>query len=271
MNIILIHQDEIQNHIFSFSKNDARFQHIQKVLKLSEKAQFKAGIINGKKGLARITCFSAEMLTARFETYDAPLPPPEVKLILGFPRPIQLRRIIRDITCLGIDSLYLTGTALGEKSYLSADIATDEALYRLLLDGCAQAGQTYVPAVYKAHSVRQLLSVYGVSMQIAGAKALVDLYTPFYASQVCSSPQQNAFEPSHTPPRFAPLTALPWQQGTPLWLAIGSERGWTDEERVLFLENGFAPYGMGSRILRTETAAAAALAVSLAQAGYWEL
>ena len=269
MNIILVSQDEIQNHTFSFSKNDARFQHIQNVLKLSERAQFKAGIINGTKGLACITGFSSEMLTARFETYEDTLPPPEVKLILGFPRPIQLRRIIRDITCLGIDSLYLTGTALGEKSYLSADIAADEALYRLFLDGCAQAGQTYVPAVYKAYSVRHLLSVYGKSMQTAGSKALVDLYTPFYASQVCSSP--NSLEQPGIPPRFAPLTALPWKRGTALWLAIGNERGWTDEERALFLENGFAPYGMGSRILRTETAAAAALAVSLAQAGYWEL
>ena len=271
MNIILVSQDEIQNHTFSFSKNDARFQHIRNVLKLSEKAQFKAGIVNGKKGLARITCFSSEALTACFETYEDSLPPPEVKLILGFPRPIQLRRIIRDITCLGIDSLYLTGTALGEKSYANADIAADDALYRLLLDGCAQAGQTSVPAVYKAYSVRHLLGVYGKSMQTAGTKALVDLYVPFYALQAGSCPLQNTSEPLHMLPRFAPLTALAWKRGTPLWLAIGSERGWTDEERALFLEHGFAPYGMGSRILRTETAAAAALAVSLAQAGYWEL
>jgi 16S rRNA U1498 N3-methylase RsmE len=37
-------------------------------------------------------------------------------------------------------------------------------------------------------------------------------------------------------------------------LAIGPERGWSERERGLFRDRGFAAFGLGPRILRTETA-----------------
>ena len=45
--------------------------------------------------------------------------------------------------------------------------------------------------------------------------------------------------------------------------AIGSERGWTANERKLFRERGFTLCGMGERVLRTETAATTAVAIIL--------
>jgi RsmE family RNA methyltransferase len=49
--------------------------------------------------------------------------------------------------------------------------------------------------------------------------------------------------------------------------AIGSERGWTDKERILLEENGFIRWGMGERIMRTETAATVSASIILAQLG----
>jgi 16S rRNA (uracil1498-N3)-methyltransferase len=43
-------------------------------------------------------------------------------------------------------------------------------------------------------------------------------------------------------------------------LAIGPEGGWTDPERTSALAAGFSEASLGSLILRTETAVAAALA-----------
>ena len=43
-----------------------------------------------------------------------------------------------------------------------------------------------------------------------------------------------------------------------IYAAIGSERGWTDNERELFEKEGFAPCSLGERVLRTETAATVA-------------
>jgi len=51
----------------------------------------------------------------------------------------------------------------------------------------------------------------------------------------------------------------------PVRLAIGPEGGWTSEERALFRERGWQAATLGATILRAETAAIAALAISAAE------
>ncbi len=48
----------------------------------------------------------------------------------------------------------------------------------------------------------------------------------------------------------------------PVAILVGPEGGWTDEERAQAWQAGWTPVSMGSRILRAETAAIAALAVA---------
>ncbi|MFO7781366.1 MAG: RsmE family RNA methyltransferase, partial [Spirochaetia bacterium] len=50
-------------------------------------------------------------------------------------------------------------------------------------------------------------------------------------------------------------------------IAVGSERGWADRERDVLRENGFQTVRLGERILRTETAAIAAVTVTLRELG----
>lgn len=264
MNIILLRQEELSGGNFSFAKTDERFLHIKKVLKLGVGAVFKAGIIDGEKGTAEITSFSDELLTARFTVSekadggadDSVLPP--IKLILGFPRPIQLRRILRDVAGLGIEALYLTGTELGEKSYLQADIAAETEIERLLIDGCSQAGDTHIPKVYRAYSVRHFFDRYGDDIRPDHLRAVLDV--PFQIEQgdtLCA-------------PAMYPLPQLQWDGKQTLWLAVGNERGWSLNERLLFAKKQFTAYTMGRRILRTETAVTSAVAVCLANSGAWD-
>jgi 16S rRNA (uracil1498-N3)-methyltransferase len=53
-------------------------------------------------------------------------------------------------------------------------------------------------------------------------------------------------------------------------LAVGPEGGWTKEETALALHCGFTPITLGSRILRAETAAVAALSVLQSRLGELE-
>ena len=269
MNIILLRQEELSDGNFSFAKTDERFLHIKKVLKFGVGAVFKAGIIDGEKGTAEITSFSDELLTARFTVADkagggddvSALPP--IRLILGFPRPIQLRRILRDVAGLGIEALYLTGTELGEKSYLKADIAAETEIERLLIDGCSQAGDTHIPKVYRAYSVRHFFDRYGDDIRPDHLRAVLDV--PFQIEQA-DSEQGGAL----CIPAMYPLPQLQWDGKQTLWLAVGNERGWSLNERLLFAKKQFTAYTMGRRILRTETAVTSAVAVCLALSGAWD-
>jgi RsmE family RNA methyltransferase len=49
--------------------------------------------------------------------------------------------------------------------------------------------------------------------------------------------------------------------GAPAVLAVGPERGWTGSEREVLKNAGFRLVDLGSRVLRTETAVVAGLAI----------
>lgn len=51
----------------------------------------------------------------------------------------------------------------------------------------------------------------------------------------------------------------------PIWLALGPQGGWAPEEVELFRQNGWKMASLGSTILRAETAAIAAVAITLSE------
>jgi 16S rRNA (uracil1498-N3)-methyltransferase len=54
------------------------------------------------------------------------------------------------------------------------------------------------------------------------------------------------------------------QSGQPIILAVGPEGGWTEAEKASFTQAGFEPVSIGQRILRSETAAIAAMSAIVA-------
>ena len=252
--------DKSINNCFVFYKKDERYLHIKKVLHLKEGDVFKAGIINGKIGEALISHLSEEKIVFSFcpntpdknlDNTDAgkienkPLPLPPIKIILGFPRPIQLRRILRDAASLGFAEIVLCGTELGERSYLKSNLSSPEEIKKYLLDGISQAGQTLLPAFSFCNLVKEALKNLKTA-SFKGSKVLLDIGD------------------------FPSLSTFKMKKGEELTIAIGSERGWTQNERETFFSEGFISYSMGKRILRTETALTSALSVLLANNGFWE-
>lgn len=240
MNIILISdRDLLEDDTYVFYKYDERYLHIKKILKLSVGGKFKAGIINGKIGSALIIFFGSERLVFSFSETAIPFCLPPINLILGFPRPIQLRRILRDAASLGFLHLFLSGTELGEKSYLNSNLASYEEVQKYLLEGISQAGQNLLPAFSFFNSIKECVNSNFFCMK--QKKILLDI-------------SENA----------EPLAGLKLNRDETVTAAIGSERGWSDCERKIFYEAGFKPYSLGKRILRTETAVCAALSIIIA-------
>jgi 16S rRNA (uracil1498-N3)-methyltransferase len=62
-------------------------------------------------------------------------------------------------------------------------------------------------------------------------------------------------------PALLPALPVDRQPGDSVALLVGPEGGWTDRERALIAGSNWRPVSLGPEILRTETAALAALAV----------
>ena len=257
MNIVLFEEVEL---VSPLPLCDPRVKHIQKILHKGVGDSFDAGIVNGAAGTAEILSVSPQGMEFRFVANGDGKPLHPVTMIIGFPRPIQLKRLLRDIASLGVSQVHLCGTELGEKSYLKATLSQPEELHAMLKDGSIQAKSTHVPQVFVHQNVASCLDFVAGntsirvagndSIQVAGNTSIrvaLDNIEPTASLQGFLSSQFSADEA-----KTAGVVA-----------AIGSERGWTANERNLFRERGFTLCGMGERVLRTETAATTAVAIIL--------
>ena len=110
---------------------------------------------------------------------------------------------------------------------------------RVAIAACEQCGRNRVPEIREAMSVE----AYGRVPASASLRLLL------------------------SPEGKTGLTELKQQIGRAATIAAGPEAGFSDEEERLLQRAGFVPVRLGPRILRTETAALAALAALNALAG----
>ena len=246
MNICLFSQEEITKPL---NVKDERGEHILKILHKKAGETFTAGILGGKSGTATITEIIDNKIFFSFEPSGEGKPLNPLKMIIGFPRPIQLKRLLRDIAALGVCEVHLTGTELGEKSYMQSTLVEKGNAYKMLLDGTVQAGSTHVPELFLHKTLNECLSF----LSDDDVRLALDNKNP-------SMRLQNALLEKAATAKTATTKTSPEQR---IIAAIGSERGWTDRERKLLEDNGFIRCGMGERIMRTETAATVAGSIIL--------
>ena len=248
MNIVLFQRDEIGK---TLPLKDERAKHIIKVLHKQTGESFEAGIINGKAGQAKILSISDDGISFDFIPLTDGKPLYSITLIVGFPRPIQLKRLFRDAAGLGASRICLCGTELGEKSYMSSNIVERGTAYSSLVDGSAQAKSTHVPELSLFPSVKECISaLFNTPQDVQNNSNSADIRVML-----------DNVKPETTLFNFMGKSLT--QSTKMIYASIGSERGWTDNERSLFKNNGFASCSMGSRVLRTETAVTVALSLIL--------
>ena len=236
MNIILF--DELPAGMV-LANDDFRAEHIRKVLRLQVGDSFSMGIVNGPCGIATIEAMDSTGITLGWKPQESRSELHGVTLLVAQVRPICMKRILREAVSLGVAELLVVGADTAERSYADAKLWSTGEYRKYLLDGAMQSGQTGMPSFRLVENVGSAL----VESDKWKTRILMDNVL--------------AGEP-------LPLMEYP---ETPLVVAVGPERGWTERERILFLEHGFVPKSMGNRILRTETACSAALAIVLGRMG----
>lgn len=228
MNIILFEPDEPTDAI---AIDDPRAVHLIQVLRIQVGTPFFVGKVNGPRGKASLTAIDADRIrfAVEWEQQVDDLPP--VYLMVGLPRPQTARKILQEVTALGVTSIHFFHSARGEPGYARSTLWSSGEWQRHLRLGAEQAFSTRLPTVYHHDSLPGAI----LCQPKQGTRIALDVY---------EAPAQL----SATTPMQIPVS-----------LAIGSERGWEGSERVTLRTAGFCLQHMGTRVLRTETACVAAL------------
>ncbi|MBU1140667.1 MAG: 16S rRNA (uracil(1498)-N(3))-methyltransferase, partial [Proteobacteria bacterium] len=148
MNIILIEKKELFGNRVILS--DYRAKHIIKVLKSEVGDCLRLGILDGDRGEATVTAVHRKfpfVVELSVGLITSPGPPPVIDLLLALPRPIMLKRILSQVTALGIGTIYLVNANRVEKSFWDAGLLEEKEYRPHLIHGLEQAVDTRLPNI----------------------------------------------------------------------------------------------------------------------------
>lgn len=237
LNLILFEPHEIAAPL---PRGDPRARHLLNVLRRHEGDLFDAGLVNGPRGKGRLEKIALETLTLSFTWGEPPPPFDPITLLIGLPRPQTARKILPEATALGVSALHFFVAEKTEPGYARSTLWTGGEWRRHLIAGAEQAFGTRLPEV-----------THGLTLAAAFEK------TPPAATRL-------ALDNYEAP---APLGQAQPLADAPIVLALGPERGWSAAERDFLRAKNFSLVHLGSRVLRTETAVVAAVAIVKARLG----
>ncbi len=233
MNIILFEKGELtpENRVVL---HDHRAKHIVKILKSQPGDSVRMGEVNGGIGTGEVLLVQRKypfVVELAISLSDYQVTSPAIDLLLALPRPIMLKRILSQVTALGIGTIYLINANRVEKSFWDSGILTEEEYRPHLIHGLEQAVDTRLPKIMIYRSFRRF------------AEEHLPRISDKYSSLVIAHPHSGK-SLSH---------CLSKNNGKVLY-AVGPEGGWVDFEVEKFKDTGMNAFTIGSRILKVDTA-----------------
>ena len=232
MNLIVLKKNDFIDNENVILK-ERRFTHLKRVNKVKKNQELSCGLLNGKIGTGKITTISDNFLGMRVSLESDPPVPLPLTLVLSLPRPKMLKRIIENITSLGVKKIYLINSWRVEKSYWQSPLLNEDQLEQYMILGLEQSCDTILPAIYQKRFFTQFVK---------------DELPLISKDSICITAHPKAFKkcPSSVKNRTT--------------LVIGPEGGFIKKE-VETLENiGFSTCNIGQRILKVETAVTSLIA-----------
>ncbi len=241
MNLILF---EPQETAAPLARTDPRAVHVLDVLRRQVGDSFDVGLIDGPKGKGQVIEITDKFIAFSF-TWGMPSPPIDpITLIVGLPRPQTARKILQEATTLGVAEMSFVLTERGDPSYAQSTLWSSGEWRRHLISGAEQAFCTLLPAVRWTERLPEAIAALPRDV----GRVALDNYEG--TLPLLSYPKAGD---AKLPGKFA--------------LVIGGERGWTADERKLLRQQNFTLAHLGPRVLRTETAVVAGLAILKAKLG----
>ena len=266
---------------------DHRAMHITQHLRKKVGDQVSVGVINGSKGKAIVTAldeieeskkqkgyvyFPSVTLELTFDPSgnNGQSAQPEMTLILAIPQPKRLQKLWSVISQIGVTRIILIRAKLSPfGTHCKSSKFTEESYRALIVEGMAQGAHTrevrvdvevdevISPAVLERLGLRRngngeennnaTQRQARLFLDCGDESGMVVPPAREVVMEACAVSDPNASSSS------VPPSAV---------LAIGPERGWTEEEARLFQdEGGFRMASLGPSILRVDVAVVAGLAV----------
>jgi RsmE family RNA methyltransferase len=216
-----------------------RLRHVRDVHRAQVGDELTVGVANGRIGRGTVIRLDGQTLELEVTLDREPPAPLPITLLLALPRPKVLNRVLAGAASMGVARIFLINAWRVEKSYWKSPRLSEENLLAQRVLGLEQAGDTRLPSIELRRLFRPFVEE-ELPRLAAGSRALV----------------------AH-PAATAPLRAV----DGPVTLAIGPEGGFIEAELGSLAAIGFQPVTLGQRVLRVETAVAAAVALLAARGG----
>lgn len=242
MNCLLLPAANFQHGYTSIS-DLAQIDHVNKVLAAKVGDVLKIGQLEGNLGRAIIESIAPDSIQLRDINLSIN-PPPKLNLtvVLALPRPKVLRRLIMDMTALGVSDIILINSYRTQKSYWQSPMLS--RLDEFVLEGLQQGVDTVAPRI----SLQKRFKPF-VEDKLSSLITNRAIVAHPYSTQSFSQYLQHQLRE----PQLSQSSILPNM------LFIGAEGGWIDYEIDLLAQQGCTAVNIGPRILRTEAAVNAML------------
>lgn len=223
--IILFEKDFITEN--KVRLKDRRLKHVLTVHRAKLGDTLRVGLINGKMGKGMIIKLNEEEMEMEVELSEPNPPPLNAQLVLAMPRPKALKRIVQDVTTMGIKKIYIIKTWRVEKSFWNSPVLEEGSLFENMILGLEQGKDTILPEI-----------------------EVVKLFKPFVEDRIPDIIKGTRAIVAHP----VQDKECPRSIKEPVTLAIGPEGGFIPYEIDMLVKQGFEVVSLGERILRVETA-----------------
>ena len=218
-----------------------QIEHVNQVLGAKVGDTLKVGQLEGNLGSAIIADITPErILLNNVNLTTAPPPKLNLTVVLALPRPKVLRRLMMDMTALGVRDIILINSYRTQKSYWQSPMLN--RLDEFVLEGLQQGVDTVAPRISLQKRFKPFVEDELVQL-ITNRAIIAHPYAELSFSQYI---QQQSTESSHG-------------SILPSMVFIGAEGGWIEYEVELLARQGCQAVHIGARILRTEAAVNAIL------------
>ena len=225
MNLIILEQEDFIDQETVRLKG-RRLAHVTDVHRAEVGDVLRVGKLNGKVGQGTILDMNSDFIDLKIELTDKPPDASNIQVIIAMPRPKVFKRILMDLTTMGVKNIYIIKTWRVEKSFFNSPTLSKNSLKETMILGLEQGKDTMLPKV-----------------------EIKTLFRPFVEDEIPDIISDTKAIVAHPTGEVECMR----NKGEKITLLIGPEGGLIPFEIDILKNQGFEAVTLGNRILRVET------------------